>query len=209
MTIHRYVTVAPRPAPGEIEEQMTTRTPAGATPVPAPRRGSRRDRRAVPERSPAFGHVGLADLREYRSALQAEEGRVSYWRRILQARLDLLQAGSPGADPAAADLGPVLSDDRVRSGRTALVEVMPVDDIPPLPALAELWERRVAAADADGIAALARDLQQAEEQLSSYRSALHRRLTGATDELIARYREEPVLCLAALPLPPGRAGARP
>ena len=36
-------------------------------------------------------------------------------------------------------------------------------------------------------------------QLSAYRTALHKRLAGATGELIARYREQPTLCLTALP----------
>ena len=45
----------------------------------------------------------------------------------------------------------------------------------------------------------------AELQLSAYRNALHRRLELATGELIARYHEDPSLCLCALPLAdPGR-----
>jgi hypothetical protein len=43
-------------------------------------------------------------------------------------------------------------------------------------------------------------LAVAERQLSEYRQALHRRIGDATSELIARYREEPNLCLTALPL---------
>lgn len=157
--------------------------------------------RAVPERDPALDHLDLAGLREYRAALQAEEGRVSYWRRILQARLDVVRAGSPGSGPVGGvDLRPVLTDARVSSGRNALVEIVPVDDIPPLPSLGELWERRVQPSDTAGMSALERDLEQAEQQLSSYRSALHERLGGATGELIARYRQEPTLCLSALPL---------
>ena len=48
--------------------------------------------RAVPERSPAFAHLSLDGLRAYRRALTTEEGRVSYWRRIIQARLDVVRA---------------------------------------------------------------------------------------------------------------------
>jgi hypothetical protein len=46
---------------------------------------------------------------------------------------------------------------------------------------------------------LAHDLSKAEAQLSAYRTALHKRLSSATGELIARYREQPELCLSALP----------
>ena len=100
----------------------------------------------------------------------------------------------------------MLSAERVGAGRSSLVQVMPADDIPPLPHLAELWERRTAPDDAEGLSALERDLSDAEQQLSAYRTALHRRLEEATCELIARYSQQPQLCLAALPLRPERSG---
>ncbi|MCW2607755.1 MAG: hypothetical protein JWO60_2448, partial [Frankiales bacterium] len=160
--------------------------------------------RPVPERDEAYGHLTLDALRDYRTALQAEESKVSYWRRILQARLDVVRAGTTTAVDQD-HLRPVLADARVGSGRNALVEVLQVDDIPPLPSLAELWDRRVSPDDAEATAAFERDLDEAEKQLSTYRAALHRRLGAATGELIARYREQPSLCLTALPLRPDRA----
>ena len=48
--------------------------------------------RTVPQRNSEFDHLDLEGLRNYRTALSAEEGRVSYWRRIMQARLDVVQA---------------------------------------------------------------------------------------------------------------------
>jgi hypothetical protein len=81
-----------------------------------------------------------------------------------------------------------------------LVEVLPVDDIPPLPSLAELWDRRVDEDDEPGRDALQQDLAKVERELSAYRAALHRRIGEATGELIARYRENPTLCLSILPL---------
>jgi outer membrane protein TolC len=186
--------------------------PARALGASAARAAARRSRaadRPVPERDEAYGHLTLEALREYRTALQAEEGKVSYWRRILQARLDVVRAGSAAGPSDRVDLRPVLTDSRVRSGRTALVEVLPVDDIPPLPSLGELWERRVQPTDLVGCATLEADLEQAEQQLSSYRAALHDRIGGATGELIARYREQPALCLSALPLRPGRPAGPP
>ena len=159
--------------------------------------------RVAPERSPEFAHLTLEGLRAYRRALNTEEGRVSYWRRIIQARLDLLRAGTVGTADVE-HLRPVLTDRRVASGRTALVSVMPIDDIPPLPSLAELWDRRVEAGDMAAEAELDHDLAVAERRLSDYRQALHRRIADATGELIARYREQPALCLTALPLPAER-----
>ena len=176
--------------------------------IPSPRTGTGRTRpgpRPVPEVRSEYAHLDLDALRTYRSALSGEEGNVSYWRRIIQARLDVVRqgrtAGGTGSLSAEA-LRPVLDSARVGAGRTALVRVLPVDDIPPLPDLAELWERRVADADADGLTALEADLARAETELSSYRTALHERIAAATGELIARYRAQPVLCLSALPLRP-------
>ena len=155
--------------------------------------------RPVPERSEEFANLTLEGLREYRKTLTNEEAKVSYWRRIIQARLDTVRAGALGGADGAY-LRPVLTDSRVAGSRTALLEVLPVDDIPPLPSLAELWDRRVDETDTAGTVALEADLDVAEKQLSAYRRALHQRIGAATGELIARYRESPTLCLSVLPL---------
>src|SRR5438874_5846209 len=155
--------------------------------------------RAVPERSPAFAHLSLDGLRAYRRALGTEESRVSYWRRIIQARLDLVRAAEAGTTATSENLRGVFAEARVDNGRKALLSVVPVDDMPPLPDLVELWARLPQMGDEDHNRELARDLAKAEAQLSAYRTALHKRLASATGELIARYREQPTLCLSALP----------
>jgi hypothetical protein len=156
----------------------------------------------IPERSPEFAHLPLVGLRQYRKALNQEESRVSYWRRILQARLDVVRSmAGATAGPDFESLRPVLADERVGAARRALLDVVPVDDIPPLPQLESLWERDPIEGNAAHNEALVADLERAERQLSAYRAALHRRLGAATTELIARYRDEPSLCLSALPLP--------
>lgn len=158
--------------------------------------------RPVPERSAAFEHLPLDALRSYRQALSEEEGRVSYWRRILQARLDLLEAGTSKVDLSA--LRPVLAETRPGARRPAALTAVVDPGTPPLPDLAALWEREPGddeAARAELEAALA----HAETQLSDYRTDLHRRIADATAELIARYREQPLLCLSALPLQPEHA----
>lgn len=162
---------------------------------------------AAPERSAEFAHLSLDGLRHYRAALSTEENRVSYWRRILQARLDVVRAVDTGASTATEDLTGVFAETRIGGTRMALLTIVPVDDMPPLPDLAQLWAREPRADDSTWNAALSHDLTKAESQLSAYRTALHRRLAAATSELIARYREEPDLCLTVLPGRPRAAKA--
>ena len=156
--------------------------------------------RPEPVRLPEFAHLSLEALRTYRAALNHEESRVSYWRRIVQARLDVVRAGEDGS--GLNHLRDVLVQAQTGSGRTALVDIVPIDDVPPLPDLAELWDRIPVEGDVAGNSALEADLADAEERLSAYRAALHRRLAGATQELVARYKDDPTLALLALPLRP-------
>lgn len=182
-----------------------TPPPPSAASVPAQRRKG--ERRPEPVLSEAYAHLSVEGLREYRRALTDEEHRVSYWRRILQGRLDLVASGMTGKGVDHERLTPLLTTQRVGAGRRALNSVLHADGgIPPLPLLEELWERRVAPDDETGRATFEDDLRLAEQQLSAYRSALHARIGEATGELIARYRERPDLCLTALPLErgPGR-----
>jgi hypothetical protein len=160
--------------------------------------------RPRPECSDAFAHLSLDQLRSYRQALSDEENRVSYWRRIVQARLDLVREGSTGDPAHNKNLRQILGQAHGRTNRTALVTVVQVDDIPPLPDLATLWERDVRPGDQAYNERLAVDLERAERQLSAYRTALHARISAATTELIARYHAQPGLCLTALPVPRDR-----
>ncbi|HSN06021.1 MAG TPA: hypothetical protein VLV82_01660 [Candidatus Angelobacter sp.] len=170
------------------------------------RRAARKAARAAarpPERDAAFDDLSLAELRELRTALVGEETRVSYWRRIIQARLDHVRASVPAGGPVA-DLTRVLTDARCPVHRLAHVEVRAVDDVAPLPDLAELWSRQYDRADGPGTARLEAELGVAEARLSACRRDLHRRIGLVTDELIARYREEPLLALRILPDDPLR-----
>lgn len=162
------------------------------------------ERRATPERSLEFVHLDLPSLRAYRKALGTEEHRVSYWRRIIQARLDLVRSHRDDV-PTMERLQDAFAEERPAQGRMALMSVMPDDDIPPIPDLDHLWKTSVDPNDEKARIRLERDLAFAELQLSTYRQALHRRLGRATAELIARYHEDPSLCLVALPSAPGAA----
>jgi hypothetical protein len=165
------------------------------------RRAARKAARAAtppPERDSSYDGLSLADLRAARAELGDEETRVSYWRRIIQARLDVVRSDVPDSE-RVADLTRVLTDARRSVSRLAYIDVQPVDDIPPLPDLAEIWSRQVDRTDARALARLGRDLSAAEQELSSFRRELHRRIDLVTNELIARYREQPLLALQILP----------
>lgn len=176
-----------------------TKTTSGAG-TRAERAAARAAARAIPpSRRPELAHLGLQELRDYRKTLEREADRVSYWRRILQAKLDTIRAGDVLRHGDLSALRPVLTDERVSSGRAAILAITAADDIPVLPSLAELWDRAVQPDDADAVALLDRELAEAEAELSVYRTALHDKLAAATEELVARYREDPTACLTALP----------
>ena len=89
-----------------------------AVAVPVQRRKG--ERRPEPVLSEAYAHLSVEGLREYRRALSEEEHRVSYWRRILQARLDLVGRYLAGEERVAPvrtgrweDLGAVVIEQRL------------------------------------------------------------------------------------------------
>src|SRR2546430_2251856 len=99
--------------------------------------------RPVPERNADFSHLTLDGLRTYRRAISAEESRVSYWRRLVQARLDVVSNVDATSDHTSHErFRTVFAESRAAS-RQALVDVVPVDDVPPLPDLEELWVREL------------------------------------------------------------------
>jgi len=168
------------------------------------RRAARKAERAAqrpPERDAAYDALSLSDLRETRTELGHEETRVSYWRRIIQARLDLVRADMVDRDQVA-DLTRVLTEGRASVHRLAHIDARPVDGVPPLPDLAEVWGRVVDPADEVGRARLETDLAHAEKELSTFRRELHQRIDLMTVELIARDREQPLLALQILPEDP-------
>jgi hypothetical protein len=168
--------------------------------VTGPLTTSTRGGKVVAPPSEEFAGLGLDILRMYRKALRSEESRVSYWRRLVQTRLDLLLAYSTNGRGDGPGLRALLSSERIGALRTALIDVHPADGMPPLPDLLEMWERVVPSGDVAAHAALISDLRDAEHTLSEYRHALHRRLDDATRELVARYRANPQLCFDVLPL---------
>ena len=144
--------------------------------------------------------LDLDRLRGYRQELESEEDRVSYWRRLVHARIDVLEAESGTSLPLSVEeLVRVLGDTGTGQTRRALVRFRAADPLPDLPVLGEMWVTEVDPQDAAQVEdALAR-LRTAEQQLTAYRRALHDRIDEATRELILRYRENPLAALTLIP----------
>jgi hypothetical protein len=158
----------------------------------------------APVRTARLSELSLAALRQYRLQLREEEDRVSYWRRLLQARLDMVAAGKMQAGPMSAQqIAAALGDGVARQQRIALVATEVGQPLPELPELAALWSHPLGAGE-NGVAdaAVMGGLAEAEAQLSTYRASLHRLLDAATSELIRRYQVDPSSCLDVLPKPP-------
>lgn len=140
--------------------------------------------------------LSLPELRDYRERLRAEEERVSYWRRLVHARIDLLEAGrSTDGSLSQADLVRVLGDTGTGASRSALLRVRAAEPLPDVPDLADVW---VAPRDAAETDRLLEGLRSAEQQLTAYRSGLFARIDAAGQALIQRYREDPTQALAVL-----------
>lgn len=152
----------------------------------------------APALDPAYAGLTLDELRDLRRELGEEESRVSYWRRIIQARLDLLTSGASGGD-IVGRLTTVLAESGAVHRRLANLRVRPISDVEALPTLGLLWTRIVDPDDAQAVAEFVTELQRAEADLSALRREIHIRLDEATGQLIARYRQDPALALTALP----------
>jgi hypothetical protein len=162
--------------------------------------GTRRRTITAPEPSPHLAELSLQQLRGYRERLNLEEEKASYWRRLVHARMDLLEAEAHTEDGLGMDdLVRVLGETGSGQTRHALLRVRPADPLPDLPVLADMWVDDVDPRDPVAVSEALDRLHGAEKQLTEYRHALHERIDEATSELIVRYREDPASALTALP----------
>lgn len=147
--------------------------------------------------------MSLDDLRTERSRLQAEEHAVSYVRRLVQGRLDLVRAeqrqravgGHLDVDHDLADVlgAHVIAPD---SGPTSARPPRPMEAPDDHPLIADLDARCEAhrfhdlteLADSE-LASLAAELDTFEHACSAERHALFQRLDALTAELVRRYRD--------------------
>lgn len=142
----------------------------------------------------ALSALSLTDLRRYRQSLLAEDDRVSYWRRLVHARLDLRRAGARQSSPLTVDqIAAALRATGAGGSRHAFAPIASAEPWPQMPTLERFWQVE----DADAELAVA--LTQVEEELSAYRRAVHRALDAASAELVARYQQEPAAALMLLP----------
>lgn len=145
---------------------------------------------------PSLRDLALDDVRRLRQQLTDEEGRVSYWRRLFQARMDMLN----GADSAdTGDVRRVLEDASSAPRRWQALGLHPADIDTTMPEAQQLWSRVVDLSDDRQRNAYMALLMQMETSLSRNRRALHQQIDAVTNELIARYRANPSLALTALP----------
>ncbi len=162
---------------------------------------------AVAEPPRQWSELSLDGLRAYRRTLAAEEEKVSYWRRLVHARIDVLEAEAHHERPLTVDeLIKVLGDTGAGHGRRVLVSVEAADPLPDLPVLEEMWVTELDPNDPSAVADAVRRLRVAEVQLTDYRRALHQLIDDATHQLIERYHEDPASALVAFARPHVRAG---
>jgi hypothetical protein len=144
------------------------------------------------------------DLRSRRSACEGHEAAVSYARRVLQGRLDILraelerrhEAGSDGAGQLLTALPSLLAGDHVATAparaRVSSVTVPPEAEDLVASIDADLGEATLAGlgdrSDED-LEALVTALESHESALSSTRRQLFRSIDAIRDELAARYKD--------------------
>ena len=137
--------------------------------------------------------ISLVDLRAYRDMLKHDEERISYWRRLVQTRLDIIEKEKSADELSTADLITTLGATVSGARRQQFLSIKAHDELPELPILNAVWSAAIDPNDPAGSARLVAELEAAEQQLSNYRRALHQRLDAATEELVARYKKNPEL----------------
>lgn len=147
---------------------------------------------------PELRRLRLAELRELRRSAQREEAGLSYLRRLLQGRIDILEAERRRrAEPDSAlldRLPQILADapSRHRSSARHVTLGTPADEEYQQLATEMLAEVELsdlmARTDGELFAALAR-LADVEARISHRRQAVHRTADGCGAEIARRYRE--------------------
>jgi hypothetical protein len=140
----------------------------------------------------------LAGLRALRKALREEERQVSYWRRLVQGRLDLARAAVAGDQPSIEKLTATASGQRSDMRRSATLRRSPsfvkfVNGIQDsrLASLAEAWDTPIPWDDPERLRQIEGTLAEIEAELSRRRRDLHERIDACTKELVDRYRSDP------------------
>jgi hypothetical protein len=131
----------------------------------------------------------LTALLARRSALRDHEEELSYWRRILQGRIDVLRARLSSRDEDEA-LRRVLGGERRPCGRASYVVVRPYRDMLELATCDMLWEKSCDARDEALLVHALDRMVMAEKWISHTRARVFRELDLATEELKRRLSED-------------------
>jgi hypothetical protein len=162
------------------------------------RGGQRRiDRVLDPRFVAGVGQLDLAELRSRREEAEAEEADISYLRRLLQGRLDILRAElvrrSSGGEQDVAGLLAILTDDAPGTF-SAIPRIL-------VPSRADQHRRRVERLVSDETVARLPELDveeltravevlaHEEESVSTHRRAVQRVVDLLRGELAGRYRD--------------------
>jgi len=164
--------------------------------------------------SAAFTGLSVGELRERRNELQRTEQTLSYLRRLVQGRLDIVVderqrridgAGARDLSGLVDDLPKILAEHSAGGGRGALPEVtLPAADIDDFSAdldriidadrlgrLADLSEADLDAA-VEGLSGL-------EHRVSQHRRSLHNAIDSFQEEIVRRYKTGEASVDALLP----------
>ena len=122
----------------------------------------------------------LAEVRASRQAQRSELARVSHWRRLLRARIDLIVAAASVPEPLGTGASEVPASSAQR-------------DLPPQLELVTAV-RHAKLAELDGL----RDLFDLDRRLATYEATVVDALGGSTDEVIRRLAMDPAVSLQAV-----------
>jgi hypothetical protein len=162
--------------------------------------GNRRiDKVLDPDFVAGLGDLSLDDLRERRKEAEQEETDLSYMRRLLQGRLDILRAELARRSGEGSDLVdalPQILADEPSGGPRGLGRHMSAE-----PSRADAHRRHVEALVADvdlsnpdahddaSLRTVLETLEQEEHKVSETRRAVQKVMDALTGEVTRRYRE--------------------
>jgi anti-sigma-K factor RsiG len=174
-----------------------------AAPVPSVLVSDALDRLVASTESGPLPELSMQQLRARRSELQSIELALSYVRRLIQGRLDIVlderhhrAAGEGGRNVAAlvADLPKILSEHVAGGGRGALPEVtLPPADLDEIVAVVDhiIDAARLGSMGELSDAALdtaATELTDLERRVSQHRRSLHASIDALQEEIVRRYK---------------------
>ncbi len=165
------------------------------------------DRLLAPEFVAGIGEAPIEELRSKRDECHRAETALSYVRRLLQGRLDIVHAemerraeGDPEAHPS--DLIDRLPEILAGPSRSATPSHLPLTTLPGVAAgmsdsldleltslggVEELPSNLIALDD-EALHRAADDLQAQEEQVSARRHAIHKRIDELQAQIVARHK---------------------